>query len=78
MLVSSFHSDSKIYRPIALPTAASNLVELILHNRMSPYKNTSDAQFGFKDSHDTDMVIYFFKENVKIYLNSKQQRHFIG
>ena len=41
-------SDSRNYRHIALPTAASNLVELILLNRMSPYMYTSEAQFGFK------------------------------
>ena len=31
---------------------------------------TSDAQFGFKASHGTDMAIFSFKESVKIYLNS--------
>ena len=57
-------SDSRNYRPIALPTAASKLFELILQNRMSPYMYTSDAQFGFKASHGTDMAIFSFKESV--------------
>ena len=70
MLVSSFHSDSKIYRPIALPTAASNLFELTLQNRMSPYGYTYDAQFSFKASDGTDMAIFSFKKSVKIYLKS--------
>ena len=37
---------------------------------MSPYMYTSDAQFGFKASHCTDIALFSFKERVKIYLNS--------
>ena len=63
-------SNSRNYRPIALTKAASKLFELILQNRMSPYMYTSDAQFGFKASHGTDMAIFPFKKSVNIYLNS--------
>ena len=31
---------------------------------------TSDAQFGFKASHGTDLAKFYFKESVKFYLNS--------
>ena len=40
-------SDSRNYRPIALPTAASMLFELVSQHKMYPYMDTSDAQFGF-------------------------------
>ena len=63
-------SDSRNYRPIALPTADSKLFEAILQNRMSPYMYTSDAHIGFKATHGTDMALFSFKESVKIYLNS--------
>ena len=63
-------SDSRNYIPIALPTGASKLFELVLQNRISPYIYTPDAQFGFKAPHGTDMAIFSFKESVENYLNS--------
>ena len=63
-------SDSRNYRPIVLPTAASKLVEISLQNRMSTYMYISDAQLGSKASHDTDKVIFSLKESVTVYLNS--------
>ena len=63
-------SDSRNCRPIALLTAASKLIELILQKRMSPYIYTSDAQFGFKAYHGIGMAMFSFEESVKIYMNS--------
>ena len=64
-------SDSGNYWPIALPTAASKMFELILQNEMSPYMYTSDAQLGFKASHGTGMTMFYLKESVKVYLSSR-------
>lgn len=63
-------SESSNYRPIALPTAASKLFEIILQQKLSTYLYTSDSQFGFKAAHSTDMAVFSFKESVKIYLKS--------
>ena len=54
--------DSRSYSPIALPTAASKVFELIFQNRMSPYIYTSDG---------TDMAEFSSKENVKTFLNPR-------
>ena len=58
-------SDSRNYKLIALPMAATKLFGLILQYRISPYMHASDAQFGFKASHGSDMAIFSFKESVK-------------
>ena len=63
-------SVSSNYRPIALPTAASKLLELILKEKLSDWLYTSDAQFGFKSKHGTDMAIYSLKETIKCYTSS--------
>ena len=62
--------DIRNCRLIALPMATPKLFQLILQNRMLPNMNTSDGQFAFKASHCTDMAIFSFKENVKIYLST--------
>ena len=64
--ITLFSSDSRNYRPNALPTAATKLFELILQNRITPYMYTSGALFGFKASHDTDMAIFFYGERKNI------------
>ena len=61
-------SDSQSYRPIALPTSASKLLESILQQRMKDFLLTSHAQFGFKANHGTEMAIFAFKETVNSYL----------
>ena len=50
--------------------AASKLFGLILKNRISRYMYASDALFGFKASHGSDMAIFSFKESAKNYMNS--------
>ena len=60
------------YRPIALASVVSKVVERILLDRMSAYIVTSSNQFGFKKNHGTDQCIYVLKEVVDTYnkLNS--------
>ena len=50
--------DSNNYRPIAIATITSKLLESVLLLKCSDYLTTYDNQFGFKASHGTDMCRY--------------------
>ena len=55
------------YRPIALASILSKVVERILLDRITGYVSSCDNQFGFKPKHGTDMCIYALKEIVNLY-----------
>ena len=55
------------YRPIALASVLSKVLERILLERMQDYILTTDEQFGFKSKHGTDMCVYALKEAVSKY-----------
>ena len=50
------------YRPIAIATALSKLLEEVLKAQIEPYINISDNQLGFKKQSGTEMGIYLIKE----------------
>ena len=54
-------SGSNNYRPIALATIVSKILESVLLMKCSDYLNSCDNQFGFKFSHSTDLCIYTLK-----------------
>ena len=62
--------SSSNYRPIAITTAASKLLELIIQHRIDQFTQTSCSQFGFKSQHGCDMAIFSFKECVNLYVNA--------
>ena len=55
------------YRPIALASVVSKVVEIIMLNRISGLLETCHNQFGFKQSLGTDSCIYVMKEIVEKY-----------
>lgn len=55
------------YRPIALASVVSKVLEIILLERVQRHVVTTDEQFGFKRKHGTDMCIYALKEAVSKY-----------
>ena len=61
------------YRPIALASIMSKVVELIIMDRIEICLLTQPNQFGFKPKHGTDQCIYVLKEVVDMYkkLNSR-------
>ena len=65
-------SDCNNYRPIALATIVSKLLESVLLMKCNDYLNSCDNQFGFKSSHSTDLCtcIYTLKEYIDYYKNS--------
>ena len=60
-------SDSNNYRPIALATIVSKMLESVLLLKCVEYLSTSDNQFGFKSLHSTDLCIYTLKEFIEYY-----------
>ena len=65
-------SSSKNYRPIALASVISKLLEKIVLNRIEHLLTTDYNQFGFKKHHGTDQCVYVLKEALHLYksLNS--------
>ena len=55
------------YRPIALASILSKVLERILLTRIETFILTMDNQFGFKRNHSTDMCIHALKEIVAHY-----------
>ncbi len=55
------------YRPIALASVVSKVLERIILDRLGVYLDTTDNQFGFKAHHSTDLCIYALKEVVELY-----------
>ena len=66
-------SSKDNYRPIALASVMSKLIERIILERIETCLLTSSNQFGFKSNHGTDLCISVLKEIVDIYtkLNSR-------
>ena len=55
-------NSSDNYRPIALASVMSKVLETVLLSRLERYIMSTDNQFGFKRKHGTDMCIYALKE----------------
>jgi len=47
-------SDTSNYRPVAVATVVSKLLEDFILSNISPFLGTTDNQFGFKAGHSTD------------------------
>ena len=60
-------ADVNNYRPIAIATALSKVLEQVLLSRLARYLWTADSQFGFKQAHGTEMAIFAPKQSVDFY-----------
>ena len=60
-------NSSDNYRPIALASVLSKVLERIILNRLEHFLLTSDNQFGFKPKHGTDMCIFALNEVLDVY-----------
>ena len=61
--------DVNNYRPIAIATALSKVLEQLLLSPLARYLWTADSQFGFKQAHGTEMAIFALKQAVDFYHN---------
>ena len=57
------------YRPIAIASIMSKLLEILLLERLSNHLSTTSHQFGFKSGHSTDACIYVLKEAINSYVS---------
>ena len=64
-------SEKDNYRPIAMASVSSKILERVILNRSSDQLSTGDHQFGFKEDHSTDMAIYALKEITDYYLRNR-------
>ena len=62
-------ADVNNYRPIAIATALSKVLEQVLLSPLARYLWTADRQFGFKQAHGTEMAIFSLKQTVDFYHN---------
>ena len=58
------------YRPIAVNSVLSKILEYVILNRYDNWLYTTDNQFGFKNKLSTDMCIFTFKQVLEYYRNS--------
>ena len=55
------------YRPIAIASVLSKVLEMIILERIELFVYTHENQFGFKKQHGTDTCIYVMKEIINRY-----------
>jgi hypothetical protein len=60
-------TDKDNYRPIAVTTVLSKILEMIFLKLNVDRLETGDNQFGFKAKHSTDQCLFAFKEIVEYY-----------
>ena len=56
------------YRPIAVTTVLSKVLEIVLLERYSEFLVTTSNQFGFKKKHSTEMAVYALKNVIDHYI----------
>ena len=61
-------TDKDNYRPIAITSILSKVMDKYLLNCMEDKLLISDHQFGFKRGHSTDMCLFIFKEIISFYV----------
>ena len=60
-------SSKDNYRPIALASVFSKIIEVIILGRIEIFLDTNPNEFGFKKKHGTDQCIYVLKEIIDLY-----------
>lgn len=60
-------SDKENYRPIAVTSVVSKVVEAIILKRSGDKLDTAHNQFGFKPSHGTEMCVFALKQVIEYY-----------
>ena len=59
--------DKDNYRPVAVTSVVSKIIELILLDRLHEILVTVCNHFGFKNKHGTDMCVFSLKQVIEYY-----------
>ena len=68
-------SDTSNYRPVAVATVVSKLLEPFILSNIPPFLGTIDNQFGFKAGHSTDQCTFFFKQTASYFVTHGSSVH---
>jgi len=61
-------TDTSNYRPVAVATVVSKLLEHFILSRISPFLNRTDNQSVFKAGHGTDQSTFLLKQIVSYFV----------
>jgi len=61
-------SDNSNYRPVAVATVVSKLLEHFILSNISAILGTTDNQFGFKAGHSTDQCTFLLKQTASYFV----------
>jgi len=60
-------ANSSNYRPIAIATVLSKVVEKVVLHRLEAYLYTQDSQFSYKKGHGTKLCVWTLKNIIQYY-----------
>ena len=70
-------SDTSNYRPVAVATMVSKLLEHFILSNISPFLGTTDNQFGFKAGHSTDQCTFLLKQTASYFVTHGSSAHVV-
>jgi len=68
-------SDTSNYRPVAVATVVSKLLEHFILSNISSFLGTTDNQFGFKAGHSTDQCTFLLKQTASYFVTHGSSVH---
>jgi len=70
-------SDTSNYRPVAVVTVVSKLLEHFILSSISPFLGTTDNQYGFKAGHSTDHCTFLLKQTASYFVIQDSSVHYV-
>jgi len=68
-------SDTSNYRPVAVATVVSKLLEHLILSNISPFLGTTDNKFRFKAGHSTDQCTFLLKQTAPYFVTHGSSVH---
>ena len=71
-------SDTSNYRPVAVATVVSKLLEPLILSNICPFLGTTDTtdnQLGFKAGHSTDQCAFLLKQSASYFVTHGSSAH---
>jgi len=68
-------SDTSNYRPVAVTTVVSKLLEHFILSNIFPFLGTIDNHFGFKAGHSTDQCTFLLKQTASYFVTHSSSVH---